>query len=57
MVAESSERIHVMQYRRGEYILNRLQAQMAINKVASLTYRGVTYEKQLWSGEIEATHS
>ncbi|AHF64130.1 hypothetical protein Syncc8109_1774 [Synechococcus sp. WH 8109] len=47
MVAESFERIHLMQYRRGEYILNRLQAQMAINKVVSLTYRGVTYEKQL----------
>ena len=48
MVAESSEHIHVMQYRRGEYIHNRLQAQMAMNKVAILTYRGVTYEKQLW---------
>ncbi|AHF64654.1 hypothetical protein Syncc8109_2332 [Synechococcus sp. WH 8109] len=36
-----------MQYRRGEYILNRLQAQMAINKVVSLTYRGITYEKRL----------
>ena len=47
MVAESSERIHLMQYRRGEYILNRLQAQMAINKVVSLTYRGATYEKLL----------
>ena len=47
MVAERSERIHLMQYRRGEYILNRLQAQMAINKVVSLTYRGATYEKLL----------
>ena len=47
MVAESSERIHLMQYRRGDYILNRLQAQMAINKVVKLTYRGVTYEKLL----------
>ena len=47
MVAESSERIHIIQYRRGEYILNRLQAQMAINKVVSLTYRGATYEKLL----------
>ena len=47
MVAESSERIHLMQYRRGDYILNRLQAQMAINKVVNLTYRGVTYEKLL----------
>ena len=47
MVAERSERIHLMQYRRGKYILNRLQAQMAINKVVSLIYRGVTYEKQL----------
>ena len=46
MVAERSERIHLMQYRRGEYILNRLQAQIAINKVVRLTYRGVTYEKQ-----------
>ena len=47
MVAESSERIHLIQYRRGEYILNRLHAQMAINKVVSLTYRGATYEKLL----------
>ena len=47
MVAESSERNHLMQYRRGDYILNRLQAQMAINKVVKLTYRGVTYEKLL----------
>ena len=47
MVAESSERIHLMQYRREEYILNRLQAQMAINKVVSLTYKGATYEKLL----------
>ena len=47
MVAESSERIHLMQYRRGEYIINRLHAQMAINKVVRLTYRGVTYEKLL----------
>ncbi|WP_392348361.1 hypothetical protein [Parasynechococcus sp.] len=31
----------------GEYILNRLHAQMAINKVVSLTYRGIIYEKQL----------
>ena len=47
MVTEGSERIYLMQYRRGEYILHRLQAQMAINKIVSLTYRGVTYEKQL----------
>ena len=47
MVAECSELIHVKQYRREEYILNRLQAQMAINKVVRLTYRGVGYEKQL----------
>ena len=47
MVTEGSERIYLMQDRRGEYILNRLQAQIAINKVVSLTYRGVTYEKQL----------
>ena len=39
-----------MQYRRGEYILNRLQAQIAVNKVVSLTYRGVDYEKQLYIG-------
>ena len=42
-----------MQYRRGEYILNRLRAQMAFNKVVSLTYRGVTYEKLLESTEID----
>ena len=36
-----------MQYRRGKYILKRLQAQMAINKVVSLACRGVTYEKLL----------
>ena len=39
-----------MQYleaKRGEYILNRLKAQMAIQKVVSFTYRGVAYEKQL----------
>ena len=53
MVAESSERIHLMLYRRGEYILNRLRAQMAFNKVVSLTYRGVTYEKLLESTEID----
>ena len=47
MVTEGSERIHLMQYRRGEYILNRLRAQVVINKVVSLTYRGVTYEKLL----------
>ncbi len=47
LIAERSERIHLMQYRRGEYILNRLKAQTAIQKVVSLTYRGVAYEKQL----------
>ena len=46
MVDERYERTHFVQYRRGEYILNRLQAQIAINKVVRLTYRGVTYEKQ-----------
>ena len=35
-----------MQYRKGEYILNRLQAQIAINEVVRLTYRGVTYEEK-----------
>ena len=45
MIAERFEQIHLMQYRRGEYILNRLRAQTAVNKVVSLTYRGVTYEK------------
>ena len=53
MIAEISERIHLIQYRRGEYILNRLRAQMAFNKVVSLTYRGVTYEKLLESTEID----
>ena len=47
MIAERFEQIHLMQYRIGEYILNRLRAQTAVNKVVSLTYRGVTYEKQL----------
>ena len=47
MIAERFEQIHLMQYRRGEYILNRLRAQTAVNKVVSLTYREVTYEKQL----------
>ena len=47
MIAERFEQIHLMQYRRGEYILNRLRAQKAVNKVVSLTYRGVTYEKVL----------
>ena len=47
MIAERFEQIHVMQYRRGEYILNRLNAQTAVNKVVSLTYRGVTYEQLL----------
>ena len=47
MIAEHFEQIHLMQYRRGEYILNRLRAQTAVNKVVSLTYRGVTYEKLL----------
>ena len=47
MIVEPSEHIHLMQYRRGEYIRNRLQAQMAVNKSVSLTYRGVAYVKQL----------
>ncbi len=47
MIAERFEQIHLMQYRRGEYVLNRLRAQTAVNKVVSLTYRGVTYEKLL----------
>ena len=47
MIAERFEQIHLMQYRRGEYILNRLRAQTAVNKVVILTYRGVTYEKLL----------
>ena len=47
MIAERFEQIHLMQYRRGDYILNRLRAQTAVNKVVSLTYRGVTYEKLL----------
>ena len=47
MIAERFEQIHLMQYRRGEYILNRLRAQTAVNKVVSHTYRGVTYEKLL----------
>jgi hypothetical protein len=47
MIVERSEHVHLMQYRRGEYILNRLRAQTAISKVVSLTYRGVPYEKQL----------
>ena len=47
MIAERFEQIHLMQYRRGEYILNRLRVQTAVNKVVSLTYRSVTYEKLL----------
>lgn len=47
MIAERFEQIHLMQYRRGEYILNRLRAQTTVNKVVSLTYRGVAYEKLL----------
>ena len=47
MIAERFEQIHLMQYRRGEYILSRLRAQTAVNKVVNLTYRGVTYEKLL----------
>ena len=47
MIAECCEQIHLMQYRRGEYILNHLHAQTADNKVASLTYRGLIYEKLL----------
>ena len=47
MIAERFEQIHLMQYRRGAYILNRLRAQTAVNKVVSLTCRGVTYEKLL----------
>ena len=47
MIAERFEQIHLMQYRRGEYILNRLRAQTAVNKVVSLTYRGIAYEKLL----------
>ncbi len=39
-----------MQYKRGEYTLNRLHAQMAVNKSMSLTYRGVAYVKQLYTG-------
>ena len=47
MIAKRFEQIHLIQYRSGEYILNRLRAQTAVNKVVSLTYRGVTYEKLL----------
>ena len=47
MIVERSEHVHLMQYRRGEYILNRLRAQTAVKKIVSLTYRGVTYEKLL----------
>ena len=47
MIAERFAQIHLMQYRRGEYVLNRLRAQTAVNRVVSLTYRGVTYEKLL----------
>ena len=47
MIVEPSEHIQLMQYRRGEYILNRLRAQTAINTVVRLTYRGVAYEKHL----------
>ena len=47
MVVEHAEQIHQMQYRRGTYSLNRQKAQQALNKVVSLTYRGVAYQKQL----------
>lgn len=47
MVAQRSDLIHLMQYRRGEYVLNRLKVQMTLDKVVSLTYRGVTYVKTL----------
>ena len=47
MISEPCEQIHLMQYRRVEYILNRLRAQTAVNKVVSITYLGVTYEKLL----------
>ena len=47
LITERSEGIHLMQYRRGEYILNRLQARTALNKSVILTYRGIAYEKQL----------
>ena len=45
MIAERFEQIHLIQYRRGEYILNRLRAQTAVNKVVNLTYRGFAYDK------------
>ena len=47
LIAERSQKVHVMQYRRGTYILNSLRAQIEVNKTVSLTYRGVSYEKQL----------
>ena len=47
MIAEHFEQIHLKQYRKGEYILNRLCAQTVVNKVVSLTFRGATYEKLL----------
>ena len=47
MIVERTKYIHQMQYRRGTYILNRQKAQQALNKVISLTYRGVAYEKQI----------
>ena len=47
MVVERAEQIHQMQYRRGTYSLNRQKAQQALNKVVSLTYRGVAYQKHL----------
>ena len=47
MVVARAEQIHQMQYRRGIYSLNLQKAQQALNKVVSLTYRGVAYQKQL----------
>ena len=38
----------VLQYRRGTYTLNdRLYKANAVNSIVALTYRGVTYEKQI----------
>ena len=47
MIVERTEHTHQMQYRRGIYTLNRQKAQQALNRVVSLTYRGVAYEKQI----------
>ena len=48
MTSDQVKQVRRMQYRRGVYLLNRLEAQSMQNKTVSLTYRGVAYSKEVY---------